>query len=303
MRTSVIPPQIFLPLGAVKLGRLVTSIQHPHQNYHDPLPSHTAAQTPNLISARDSFTSDHTTNSNLHLRSSLTSLLSTGFSKQTKTRTQITTEQVQTYTLANSDAWFDEAMKLPAARAWIERNIDRGRTIYLIVGYHTATDACIRQASVVEGSTTGEIVLPVGMALASAAGVAGPVVSSALGEVLDPSVMMEAMEADGEAQRCVFRGEQVCAVEYRKVRHRWLSSRDLDKARLSERVCRWSSVEQSRDDEGEEEEDVIEVELDSKYQLIPRRYVKINKVSFKAGLKGCQRSLSFMRKKAENQRR
>lgn len=262
MRTSVIPPQIFLPLGAVKLGRFVTSIKHPHQNYHDPLSPTIVRQDSELISTRESYTGDRTSNNSLRLGSSLSSLLSAGFSKQTKTRTQITTEHAKTYTLANSDAWFDDATQLPAARAWIERNIDRGRDIYLIVGYHTVTDARVRQAAVAQGGTTGEIVLPVGMALAGAAGVGPVAIPSALQDVMDPSITMEKLESDGEAQRCVFRGEQVCAVEYRKVKHRWLSGRDLNRARLDERVHCWSSVEQSRGDEGEEDdEDVIEVQL------------------------------------------
>lgn len=51
----------------------------------------------------------------------------------------------------------------------------------------------------------------------------------------------------------------MCAVQYRKVSHKWLSSKDLDTSRLS-KALRWSCVERSRA-EVEGEDDMIEVEL------------------------------------------
>lgn len=34
--TAILLPQIFIPVGSIKLGRLVTSVDHPDQDYHDP---------------------------------------------------------------------------------------------------------------------------------------------------------------------------------------------------------------------------------------------------------------------------
>ncbi|KAN0069271.1 hypothetical protein V8E54_012286 [Elaphomyces granulatus] len=53
-------------------------------------------------------------------------------------------------------------------------------------------------------------------------------------------------------------GGQICALEYRKVCHRWLSSKRIDKSRLS-KVCH-PSMERSRG-EKDGEDDIVEVEL------------------------------------------
>jgi len=52
--------------------------------------------------------------------------------------------------------------------------------------------------------------------------------------------------------------EQICAMQHRKVYHRWLSSRNIDKAFLS-KDTRWPTHDRCRDDE-EGEDDIIEVE-------------------------------------------
>lgn len=250
MRVNIVPPQIFLPRDAVKLGRFVTSFEHPHQNYIDPLP---ASQPPELVSLRVSYSGEHSAGSGFGFSSTLTSVVSAGFSKRAKAKVRVVTDQVKTYILDNSDGWFEEATRATAARAWIERNIDRGRDIYLIVGFHTVTDASISQESTLGEGVSGQINVPVGLSLA-AAGVVVP-----LGDLLDPGIAIEKQGLDGAASQYKVRGEQVCALEYRKIRHKWFSSKEIDKSRLS-RVCHWPSVEQSRDEEGEED-DMIEVEL------------------------------------------
>jgi len=251
MRTSIVPQQIFLPRGAVKLGRFVTSFEHPHQNYHDPLP---ASQPHELVSLRESYSGERSAGNSLGFSSTLTSAVSAGFSKRASTRVRVATNHVKTYILDNSDGWFEEATQLVPTRAWIERNIDRGRDIYLIVGFHTVTDACISQESALKESAGGQINVPVSLSLAAARLVVP------LGDLIDPGVTVDNLDLDRATSQYTARGEQVCALEYRKIRHRWLSSKLIEKSRLS-KVCQWPSVEQSREDEAEED-DMIEVELD-----------------------------------------
>jgi len=54
-------------------------------------------------------------------------------------------------------------------------------------------------------------------------------------------------------------GEQICAIVYRKLWHSWLSSKHIDKSRLSE-ACYWSSMDRARDEE-DGEDDIVQVEL------------------------------------------
>jgi len=250
MTVSIILSQIFLPRDSVKLGRFITNVEHPHQNYHDP-PS--ANQPSVLVSLRDSYTGEHHTASNSGFGSSLTSLISAGFSKRAKTKIRVATDHVKTYTLDNSDFWFEEATGLEATRVWFERAFDRDHDVYMIVGFHTVTNASISQDSIDGKNAAAQINVPASLFLATA-GVITP-----LGNAIDPNVSVHRQGLDKEQSQFVAPGEQVCALEYRKVCHRWLSSKRVDKSRLS-KVCHWPPVERSRDEE-DGEDDIVEVEL------------------------------------------
>ncbi|WAO94559.1 Hypothetical protein NCS54_01214800 [Fusarium falciforme] len=250
MTRSIILTPFFLSQDSIKLGRFVTRIDHPHQNHHDP-PS--AGQPRVLVSLLDSYTGQHETASRSAFNASLTSLLSASFSKRAKMKICVATDRVKTYTLDNSDSWFDEAIGQAATRGWIERALDRGEDIYMIVGYRTVTDASVSQASILGNSAEGQITVPATLSLAAA----GAIVP--IGGLLDPSVGIRQQGLDGATSQFMAPGEQVCAFEYRKLCHRWLSSKHVDNSRLSG-VRQWSSVERSRDEE-DGEDDVIEVEL------------------------------------------
>ncbi|KJZ69928.1 hypothetical protein HIM_10684 [Hirsutella minnesotensis 3608] len=251
MRVSIVPSQILLPQSSVKLGRFITNVEYPHQHHHDP-PLDTQPNT--LASTRSAYTGEHHAACDVSFRSTLTSLISARFSKSTKLKVRVTTGQFRTYTLDNSEAWFDEATRLPATRAWIERAIDRGDDVYLIVGIHTVTDASINHESAAGRGTGAHAEIPVSLSL-TAAGVVAP-----LGGIVDPSVGFQRRGLDGAHIRFVAPGEHVCAIEYRKLRHEWLSSKRIEKSRLSN-VRQWSSMERARDEE-DGEDDIIDVGLE-----------------------------------------
>lgn len=180
--------------------------------------------------------------------------MSARFSKGTRLKVRVTTEQLKRYVLDNSEAWFDEATHIPATRAWIERSLDRGHDIFMIVGFHTVTDASIRHESMAIASACGHAEVPVSLSLA-AVGVVAP-----LGGITNPSTSLQKDGLDGERARFIAPGEQVCAIEYRKIRHKWLSSKRIEKCQLSD-VRQWPSMERARDEE-DGEDDIIEVELE-----------------------------------------
>lgn len=250
MRVSIVPSQILLPQSSVKLGRFITNVEYPHQHYHDP-PSDTPPTT--LASTRSAFNGEHHAACDASFRSTLTTLISARLSRGNKLKVRVTAGQLRTYTLDNSEAWFDDATRLPATRAWIERAIDRGNDVYLIVGIHTVTDASISHESAAGSGAGAQAEIPVSLSL-TAAGVVAP-----LGGIVDPSVGFQRQGLDGAHIRFVAPGEQVCAIEYRKLRHEWLSSKRIEKSRLSN-VRQWSSMERARDEE-DGEDDIIEVGL------------------------------------------
>ena len=248
MSSNVILPR-FVPLDAVKLGRFTTSIDSPHENYHDPEWTKPAQA---VTSSLHSYTGMHQTASSSGFASGLTSLMSAGFSKRAKTRLYIVADSVVTSALDNSDGWFKDATQLPATRAWIEQQIDQGNDIYMTVGIRSITNARIIQESYLGTATEGQMQLPAAPVFA----VAGAIVP--LGDAADPMVGGHRREFDGAQAQFLVRGDQVCALQYRKIRHTWLSSKFIDKTRLSRSW--WFSVERWRDEE-EGEDDIIEVAL------------------------------------------
>jgi hypothetical protein len=250
--TTVLLSQIFIPLSSIKLGRFVTSVDHPHQDYHDP--AYNPAPTASII-ARAQYDGLGNEARTSGFSTALTSLLSSGFSKSAKSTIRIVTDRIQTYLLPNSSQWFKEATAAAETRQWIERAIDQGDDIFYVIGFHTITDARVTQKVASGKDRTSQISLPVALSL-NAAGVIAP-----LGDLLDPSVSVQYGKANEVAEQFVAPGEQICAFQYRKICHRWLSSKSIDKATLS-KVPQWASGDRWRD-EGEDDgvEDVIEVDM------------------------------------------
>jgi hypothetical protein len=59
-----------------------------------------------------------------------------------------------------------------------------------------------------------------------------------IGDLANPGLDIHGQRDDGTRRRLVAAGEQIYAVQYCKVRFRWFSSRDLDRAAL-EKGNRW----------------------------------------------------------------
>jgi hypothetical protein len=251
---NIILSDLFLPLGSVKLGRFVKSIEFPTQNYHDPPYPEAPEETSNVLGQ---YTRISQGESSAGFTTKLTSLMSSGFSKRANARVRIETNAVKTYTLDNSEAWFMDATNFDETRRWIERAIG-GDGVYIVVGFHTVTDARIVHESIEGHQLTGQVTLPVGLSLA-AVGVVVP-----LGNIVDPAVSGVHRIWNGSKTQFVAPGEQISALQYRKVSHRWLYSKKVDSLKLS-KVPRWTAAETWRRasiDEAEDEPDILEVETE-----------------------------------------
>lgn len=250
MIASIIPAQVIVPLESVKLGRFITSVEQPQQSYHDP-PS---TSEPSVLTTRqDDFTGDRVSDRSSGVVSALLSIISGGLSRRTRSTVSITTDCVKTYALGNSDGWFDEATTFPETREWIERVLDRNQKIYMIVGFHTVTNAKLSHQSTVGNAADGQVQVPT----ASALGAMG--VPVMFRNILDSRIHMQMEIIEGEGSQSSALGEYVCAIQYRQLRHNWLSSKEMDAGQLS-KVRQWSSMERTRDEE-DGEDDIVQVEL------------------------------------------
>ena len=229
MALSIISLDFFLPFGSIKLGRLVKSIEFLTNHYHDP-PYSPAPE--GMLVVRDHCERTLRDERSAGFASKLTTLMSTGFSKRAKLRVRVETDTVKTYVLDNSEAWFWKATYLDETRNWIERAVG-GSGVYYVVGFHTVIDTRIISESVEGHQASGELTLPVGLTLA-AVGVIAP-----LETVIDPGLKGHRTASDGAKTQFIIPGEQICALQYRKVSHRWLSSKKIANLKIS-KAPRWT---------------------------------------------------------------
>ncbi|PNP77873.1 hypothetical protein FNYG_08787 [Fusarium nygamai] len=255
MATTVIPSSFFLPFESVKLGRLTKNINHPHEGYYEP----PTGEVPKAIVTPFSFSSLNQKNNKTQFGSALTSLISAGFSKRLRSQIHLAPAQGNNYCLDNSDAWFDKAVSLPDTRKWIEKAALRGHKIYVIVGIQTFIDTRIVQKSARGQQARGQVTVPVSLSLTAAAAV------MPFADLVDPAIQGEHQNAESDQLWLLAPGEQVCSLQYREVKTRWLSSRLIEPLQLS-KTRQWSCMEGDKrdtyeDDSDEEVEDTMEVDL------------------------------------------
>lgn len=230
MPRSDIVWQSFLPLESIKLGRLVLNLDEPHQDYWDPA----CDLEPEVLKRPQLRYLDVQNNAaSASFTAELTSLVSISRSSQNVRLAAVTTEQSTIYQLANSGRWFRASLKDEETRKWIEEVVRTGDDIYVVVGYQTMIDAKALGDAARLKDFHARVQLP---ALDVAAVAAGSVIP--VNDVADPALDIHRRHDDGVRKQFVAAGEQVYAVQYRKIWFKWYSSRDLDRAAL-EKGNRW----------------------------------------------------------------
>ncbi|QIW99843.1 hypothetical protein AMS68_005361 [Peltaster fructicola] len=229
MALKVIPERIFLPLASVKLGRFVTDIARPHDSYHD------APVDPPQITTQYTIGGQQSTASDAAFSTTLTSLLSTGLSNRIGAAIELALSVGNTYFLDNSESWFDKTITFDDTRRWMELQAKRKRTVYIIVGYQTVVDAQVTQSAHSSYSVDGKITMPIAASLA-ATGVVIPVPG-----LVDPTLGLKSARSNAGKSLYMAPGEQVCAIHYREVKYKFLSS-SIDNAQLS-KTRQWFCID------------------------------------------------------------
>lgn len=251
MPTSILLAQFLLPEAAVSLGRFVTNVDEPHREFHDPATDTTPYTTKKVQSQYHGTSSCH---DERNFTSELIRFLSSSFSKRADASVGVTSDQVTTHYLNNAREWFKQAVQHEETRKWIERTIDEGEEIFMVTGYHTLRNARISERSGGHRYSGGKAVLPVSAALI-ASGIVAPISG-----IADPGVKASSGHAQDEHGEFIAEGVQICAVQYRKVRHRWFSRKDVEKMKLA-RDTRWERYDRPRFLRSDGS-DMIEVELE-----------------------------------------
>lgn len=260
MLYNVLVPQTFLPLDSIKIGRFVLSVDDPQSDYLD-----LVDEAEIIVKQHDNYTGQATSETDKSFSSALTSLVSASRTRQKNAFMRITTSLVKTYQMSNSGLWFKKSLQDEKTRTWIEQAVKQGDDIYLVVGYHTMLDAQVTGGGAATSEIGGSIQVPITATLA-ATGVVIP-----LGGIVDPEFAGKSKHSHGEQQQFVAPGEQICAVQYRKLRFKWYSSHDLDSAVLGPN--QWKMYWNNRGQEAGVN-DVVEPELQDDLELEGDRKVQ-----------------------------
>ncbi|KAI5838509.1 hypothetical protein DFP73DRAFT_564288 [Morchella snyderi] len=242
-----------LPLNAIKLGRFILSIKDPHEDYADPS---TPTPPETIKNLQRNFTELRTSSNAFKLRGRLTQLLSASYEHQSKHQIDLSATVAYTYALCNSSAWFKAACAQHSIRRWLQTAIEDGETVYMVTGYHTVVDARFGTGASSTSTDRQQVSMPV-----DASGL-----PSVQGMDMTAGVDTSHRLCSGFARTFDAPGEQVYAVQYRKVVFRWFSSRNIDKGMLRENKWRVYSGRGPRDSndsggDSEGEEDVVEASL------------------------------------------
>jgi nucleoside phosphorylase len=235
LTTKVFPSFVLhnlIPAESNFLGSLTTNKLYPRQDFHVPA-------APLSLSRVDMIVQDgrHTIKTSFHAANSRASSLYTRATSTNETEI-FEVDGSRSCVLKNSGQWFEDVCSEIHTRRWIEKQIMRSikTQIHLVVGFRSLWHERI------------------------------PITSSQAQVFESPDPMGARMNRGDEANRerplYIFPGELIYAVQYRKLKFAWYRSRDLDLAQLQRGNC-WLSLFTERGDDVDEDEDVIEVQLDS----------------------------------------
>ncbi|RPB12001.1 hypothetical protein P167DRAFT_536148 [Morchella conica CCBAS932] len=245
--TSVFQASL-LPLSAVQLGRLIVNIKAPHEEYVDPPTPSPPEITKN---PQHNFTELRTSSNAFKLRGRLTQLLSASYEHESKHQIDLSAKIAYTYALCNSRTWFEAACAHHSIRQWLQGAIEDGDSVYLVTGYHTVVDARFGTGVSSTSMDRQQVSMPI-----DATGL-----PSVQGMDMTAGLDTTHKLCRGFARTFEAPGEQVYALQYRKVVFRWFSSKKIEKATLKENQWRVYAGRGSADRNDSNSSDIVEASL------------------------------------------
>lgn len=244
-----------IPRDSIELGRLVLDPKYPSRDFCQPSVRPTADDetTQRLQDFYDIIQRARGT----RLELNLLELLSAAGSISSQSSTAVSAPLCVIHELGNAVAFFETACREPKVRDWLETESQRRySTIYLISGFRVLTDATVELARLRQKGVDTSAAVPAAVVIGAATGVPVPI---PLDSGLEVGGGLARVAGDGQRVGYKAAGEQVFAVQYRKVRFSRFSSNKADKAYL-EKGSHWKSYLSTRAG-GEESEDVIAAEV------------------------------------------
>ncbi|KAI0893978.1 hypothetical protein F4806DRAFT_473466 [Annulohypoxylon nitens] len=258
-----------LPTSAVSLGRLVGDTTNPCDDFLDTSLSTERPDGIDVTSTEingDDFRYDSFTGRGWNFLATLTAVLGSTLSVKKEEVVNISAVSLTTRRLSNVVNYFDQACETSSVREWLERRWRVRRKAYIAVGVMTLRDAHIslyrNHALDIRQSAT----LPGSIVILAATQGAVPTLGGLEG-VLDSEAAASRHSSKRAESSFTFPGENIFAVQYRKVDFSWfrkpspktitLKSRSEWKAYLGSRGEE-SGVENGQEDSSEDDDDISE---------------------------------------------
>lgn len=256
----------FLPYDAVSTGNLVLDVRHPEQEFFTP--------EAGCILDKDivtqhlenfSYVMDQTKGSGLHAY--LTTFFSTSSSSQRTSNINISSASCITRQLKNPGTIFEQMCGSNRTRAWLERAMRRNKPVYMVSGIQSLVDTQVNESDERVLQNKASAKMPATLASAISPGAAIP-----SGETLDFGVGMSRNDRSNERMKFSAPGEQIFAVQYRKIRFSRFSRNDVDDAYL-QLSSRWKIYMGSRGGDGTEQvKDIVDAQASEDLQLDDIKY-------------------------------
>ncbi|KAK7532166.1 uncharacterized protein J3D65DRAFT_670793 [Phyllosticta citribraziliensis] len=244
-----------LPAEAVELGRLVIHLEYPEQEFFQ---SEDASLSPaGILTQRlDNFQQTLEQSTHSGVESYLSNLLSGARNKQRASRINLSSAACITRQLQNSSQYLERLCATRLGQFWLERAIRTSQDVFLVTGIKTVFDASVENEASHSSGLEAKVQAPLTMA-ATATGVPVPIDG-----MLDIGARANRSKMQSNSTSFTAPGEQIFAVQYRKLRFARFSTRKVENARL-EGGNRWKMYLGGRGDEDEDSEEIVSVEVDA----------------------------------------
>lgn len=254
-----------IPRSSIELGRLVTDPKYPTQDYCQPTVRRDNGDVANRgddvgINLDLEVESQKFENFNetieraggTRLEASLLNILSLAPSIPLKTSASISGPLCVVHEIRNTNEFFNMACRQPRVRKWLEEQAQRMRsTVYLVCGFKVLTDANVSLMRTHGANFEASVNVPSAL-VGGAVGVPMP--------GLDVGAAASVSNETSKKTDYMAVGEQVFAVQYRKVSFSWLARSKVDQAYLA-KGNRWISYVQARTGNEDGDEDAIECDI------------------------------------------
>jgi hypothetical protein len=265
MRKVLVVPQLLVPRSQIDLGWLVLNKTNPTQDYHTlPVPANSTVAVPSQELLTHLIRNKSTT-----LLAQLTKHLTANLGSHSDTAIKLSASQATSYFFKNSQEWYEAQRHNATTKQWLERAIERGEKVYVIIGLYTLHNVQVSGHSDKNTNIAGSsrVGLTDAVAMTSAAMATG--VPHAARNVADAMIGVSGNATSKREQSWSSTGELVFAVQYRKIQFNWYFRRQVESSFL-EKGNRWQVLWDTRGDnveQDEAEEDILEAMMTDDEEL------------------------------------